>query len=61
MEGHVPFSECGATITSTTRINAKGRYIEPRISEVLQEPLIFFSREYQGRNNRGKLGKAGIY
>jgi len=50
-----------ALVSKTTKINYHGRYIEPRVSEVIEEPIIFFSRmlathEAQAKNE-SKLEK----
>lgn len=46
LEGHVPFSDSGALVNPNTRINFKGRYTEPRISQQIGEDVFYFARNY---------------
>lgn len=46
LSGHRRLDDCLSMITKDTRIEYKGRYIEPRIAEVLDEDVLFLSRRY---------------
>jgi hypothetical protein len=39
IQNHSPFAENGTLLNERSRVLQKGRYIEPRVSSVLSEPV----------------------
>jgi len=61
MENHFPFEDSGTLVHEFTRINygrELSRYPEPRISGVLEEDVLFFSRKYENQTDVKRLKKA---
>lgn len=58
MENYHGFSACGCTVTKNTKIHYKGRYIEPRLSQVLDQDILFFSRRCNGQTSVNQLRDA---
>lgn len=61
IENHAPFEDCGTMINKDSKINygrENPRYPEPKISGLLEEDVIFFSRRYEGQTDVKRLRKA---
>jgi hypothetical protein len=60
---HHPFSDCGTWIHQSSSIDYGGisspkRYCEPKVSSILEEEVLFFSRKYQGKDAVPQLRQA---
>jgi hypothetical protein len=54
-ENHDPFSDSGTWVNGNTVINYRGRYIEPRLSSILNEDILYFSRKYENSTDVNRL------
>lgn len=50
-----PFHAAGTIITASTEIKKKGRYIEPRLAQLLNTQVLFFSRNMEARQEESQL------
>jgi len=55
-----PFSDSGCFLTKDSVVNQKGRYIEPKIAEILDEQILFLSRQYNEKYDKKRLEEAII-
>lgn len=58
LENHCPFSDSGSWVNPETIVHYGkygGRYIEPRVSALLEEKVMFFSRKYSGKDDPKRL------
>ena len=60
MYEHKSIDNCLSLVTKDTIFDFKGRYIEPRVSKILGEDVVFFSRRYNGKYSKTFLRNAVI-